>query len=334
MKPSDRKLQVLNLRMLLGAAAVAWPLAARAQQPAVPVIGYLYAGSSEPVADLIAVFRHGLAENGYIESQNVMIEYRFAGGRYDRLPDLATDLVRRQVAAIVTPPSTAAALAAKAATQTIPIVFAVTDDPAKLGLVASLSRPGGNATGVNFLVAELVAKRLALLHELAPAATRVVGLVNPNNANTESVVRDLTQAALALGMRLDVLHARDSHEIEAAFAALVGMKVDALLVGPDSVFQNRRVQLATLAARHAVPAVFPVREFVEVGGLISYGTSLKNVYFQLAVYTGRILKGVMPGELPVVQSTKFELVINLPTARAIGLEIPPTLLARADEVIE
>jgi putative ABC transport system substrate-binding protein len=318
---------------LVGGAA-AWPLVARAQQSAMPVIGYLYAGSSAPVASLIAVFRDGLAENGYIEGRNVMIEYRYADGRYDRLPDLAADLVRRHVAVIVTPPSTAAALAAKGATRTIPIVFAVTDDPAKLGLVASLSRPGGNATGVNFLVAELVAKRLALLRELVPAAVRVVVLVNPDNANTESVTKDLKEAAPALGMRIDVIQARDSREIEAAFAALVRTKADALLVGPDSVFQNRRVQLATLAARHAVPTVFPVREFVEVGGLMSYGTSLANAYRQLGVYTGRILKGTKPGELPVVQSTKFELLINLPTARALGIDIPPTLLARADEVIE
>jgi len=318
---------------LVGGAA-AWPLVARAQQSAMPVIGYLYAGSSAPVASLIAVFRDGLAENGYIEGRNVMIEYRYADGRYDRLPDLAADLVRRHVAVIVTPPSTAAALAAKGATRTIPIVFAVTDDPAKLGLVASLSRPGGNATGVNFLVAELVAKRLALLRELVPAAVRVVVLVNPDNANTESVTKDLKQAAPALDMRIDVIHARDSREIEAAFAALVRTKADALLVGPDSVFQNRRVQLATLAARHAVPTVFPVREFVEVGGVMSYGTSLANAYRQLGVYTGRILKGTKPGELPVVQSTKFELLINLPTARALGIDIPPTLLARADEVIE
>ena len=318
---------------LVGGAA-AWPLVARAQQSAMPVIGYLYAGSSAPVASLIAVFRDGLAENGYIEGRNVMIEYRYADGRYDRLPDLAADLVRRHVAVIVTPPSTAAALAAKGATRTIPIVFAVTDDPAKLGLVASLSRPGGNATGVNFLVAELVAKRLALLRELVPAAVRVVVLVNPDNANTDSVTKDLKQAAPALDMRIDVIHARDSREIEAAFAALVRTKADALLVGPDSVFQNRRVQLATLAARHAVPTVFPVREFVEVGGLLSYGTSLTNAYRQLGVYTGRILKGTKPGELPVVQSTKFELLINLPTARALGIDIPSTLLARADEVIE
>jgi putative ABC transport system substrate-binding protein len=319
---------------LLGGAPATWPLAARGQQPAMPVIGYLYAGSSHPTANLIAAFRHGLAENGYIEARDVVIEYRFADGRYDRLPDLAADLVRRQVAVIVTPPGTAAALAAKAATRTIPIVFAVTDDPTKFGLVASLSRPGGNATGVNFMVAELMAKRLALLHELVPAAAHVAMLVNPDNANTESVKRDLMEAASALGMRIEVIHARDSREIEAAFAALVRAKTDALLVGPDSVFQNRRVQLATLAVRHAVPTVFPVREFVEAGGLMSYGTSLTNAYRQIGVYAGRVLKGAKPADLPVVQASKFELVINTQTARMLDIPVPALLLARADEVIE
>jgi len=319
---------------LLGGTAAAWPFAARAQQSAMPVIGYLYAGSSDPTAIFLAAFRDGLAENGYIEGRDVAIEYRFANGRYDRLPELAADLVRRHVNVLVTPPSTAAALAAKGATQTIPIVFAVTDDPTKFGLVASLSRPGGNATGVNFFVAELVAKRLALLHELIPAAPHVAMLVNPDNANTESVKRDLMAAAPALGMQIDILHARDGREIEAAFAALVRPKTDALLVGPDSVFQNRRVQLATLAVRHAVPTVFPVREFVEAGGLLSYGTSLTSAYRQVGIYTGRILKGVKPAELPVMQASKFELVINVQTARMLGLEVPPTLLVRADEVIE
>ena len=323
---------------LVGGAAAApsllWPLAARAQATSLPVVGYLYAGSRGTVAPLLAVFRQGLAENGYVEGQNVTIEYRWADGHYERLPELATDLARRQVAVIVTPPSTAAALAAKAATATIPIVFSVTDDPAKLGLVESLARPGGNATGMNFLVAELVAKRLGLLHELVPAAARVGLLVNPNNANTESVTRDVTAAAAAIGKQIDVLHARDSREIEAAFAALVRNKADALLLGPDTVFINRRIQIVTLAARHAIPAVFPVREYAEAGGLMSYGTSLTETYRQLGVYAGRILKGAKPAELPVVQSTKFELVINLPTARALGLDVPPMLLARADEVIE
>ena len=323
---------------LVGGAAAApsllWPLAARAQATSLPVVGYLYAGSRGPVAPLLAVFRQGLAENGYVEGQNVTIEYRWADGHYERLPELATDLARRQVAVIVTPPSTAAALAAKAATATIPIVFSVTDDPAKLGLVESLARPGGNATGMNFLVAELVAKRLGLLHELVPAAARVGLLVNPDNANTESVTREVTAAAAAIGKQIDVLHARDSREIEAAFAALVRNRADALLLGPDTVFINRRIQIVTLAARHAIPAVFPVREYAEAGGLMSYGTSLTETYRQLGVYAGRILKGAKPAELPVVQSTKFELVINLPTARALGLDVPPMLLARADEVIE
>jgi len=320
---------------VIAGGAAAWPLVARAQQQvAKPVIGYLYAGSSDPTATFMAAFRDGLAENGYIEGRDVAIEYRFANGQYHRLPELAADLVHRQVNVIVTPPSTAAALAAKAATQTIPIVFAVTDDPTKFGLVASLSRPGGNATGVNFFVAELVAKRLAMLHELIPAAAHVAMLVNPDNANTESVKRELMAAASALGMQIDILHARDGREIEAAFAALVRPKTDALLVGPDSVFQNRRVQLATLAVRHQVPTVFPVREFVEAGGLLSYGTSLTNAYHQIGIYAGRILKGVKPAELPVMQASKFELVINVQTARMLGLEVPSTLLARADEVIE
>ena len=323
---------------LIGGAAAApsllWPFAARAQATSLPVVGYLYAGSRGTVGPLLAVFRQGLAENGYVEGQNVTIDYRWAEGHYQRLPELAADLARRQVAVIVTPPSTLAALAAKAATTTIPIVFSVTDDPAKLGLVESLARPGGNATGMNFLVAELVTKRLGLLHELVPAAARVGLLVNPDNANTESVTRDVTAAAAAIGAQIDVLRARDSREIEAAFAALVRNRADALLLGPDTVFINRRVQIVTLAARHAIPTVFPVREYAEAGGLMSYGTSLTETYRQLGVYAGRILKGAKPAELPVVQSTKFELVINLPTARALGLDVPPMLLARADEVIE
>jgi len=317
----------------LGGAA-AWPQMVRAQQPAMPVVGYLYAGSPEPAAPLINVFRQALANGGYVEGQNVTIEYRWAEGYYERLPEMAKDLARRQVTVIVTPPSTAAALAAKHATATIPIVFSVTDDPVKLGLVASLGRPSGNLTGVNFFVAELGAKRLGLLHELLPAVNRVGLLVNPNNANTEAVIVDVNAAASAIGINVHILQARNSQEIEGAFAAFVRDKSAALLVGPDSVFQNRRVQLATLAARHAIPAVFAVREFAEAGGLMSYGTSLSEVYRQLALYTSRILKGTKVADLPVVQSVKFELVINLPTARALGLEIPPSLLARADEVIE
>jgi ABC-type uncharacterized transport system substrate-binding protein len=320
--------------MTLLGGAVAWPLAAHAQQPHMPMIGYLYAGSAQTVGPLIALFRQGLAEQGYVEGQNVRIEYRWAEGDYTRLMGLAIDLVQRDVSLIVTPPSTAAALAAKAATTTIPIVFGVTEDPVKLGLVAHLGRPGGNATGFNFFAAEIGAKRMGLLRELLPGATRVGLLVNPSNANTPSVTADTTAAASALGAQIEIANARDGREIESAFAALVRHKVDALLVGPDSVFVNRRVHLATLATRHAIPTIFPVREFAEIGGLMSYGTSLTEVYRQLGVYAGRILKGAKPADLPVLQSTRFELVINLPTARAFGLEIPATLLARADEVIE
>jgi putative tryptophan/tyrosine transport system substrate-binding protein len=318
---------------LLGGAA-AWPATARAQQPGMPTIGYLYAGSAQPVIYLVEVFRQGLAETGYVEGHNVRIDYRWAEGDYTRLPAMAVDLVRRDVAVIATPPSTAAALAAKAATSTTPIVFVATEDPVKLGLVASLARPGGNATGLNFFAAEIGAKQFGLLHELLPSATRVGLLVNPNNANTRSVVTDVTAAASTIGVRTVLVEAGNGREIDMAFTALAHHKVDALVVGPDSVFANRRVHLTTLAARHGIPTILPLREFPEVGGLMSYGTSLREVYRQLGVYAGRILKGAKPADLPVLQSTRFELVINLNTARALGLEIPPTLLARADEVIE
>jgi putative tryptophan/tyrosine transport system substrate-binding protein len=317
---------------LLGGAA-AWPLAARAQQPALPVIGWLGSGSPGPSAPAVTVFRQGLAEAGYVEGRNVAIEYRWAEGQYDRLPALAAELVRRQVAVIVATPIPAA-LAAKAATATIPIVFSAAADPVNLGLVSALARPGGNATGVNFFQAELSAKQLGLLRELRPSASRIGVLVNPANANVEGLSKDVTAAAAALGVEIEIVLARDSREIEEGFATLVHNKAGALLVGADSFFFNRRVQLATLAARHAIPAVFFNREFAEAGGLMSYGSSLSEVNRQLGVYTGRILKGAKPDELPVVQSTKFELVINLPTAKALGLEVPPTLLARADEVIE
>ena len=318
---------------LLGSAAVAWPVAATAQQAAMPVIGWLGSGSPGPSASAVIVFRQGLAEAGYVEGRNVAIEYRWAEGQYDRLPALAAELVRRQVAVIVATPIPAA-LAAKAATATIPIVFSAAADPVNLGLVGSLARPGGNATGVGFFQAELSAKQLDLLRELRPNAARIGVLVNPANANVEGLTKDVTAAAAALRIEIEIVHARDSREIGEAFAKLVYNKAGALLVGADSFFFNRRVQLATLAARHAIPAVFFNREFAEAGGLMSYGSSLSEMNRQLGVYTGRILKGAKPDELPLVQSSKFELVINLPTAKALGLEIPPMLLARADEVIE
>jgi len=318
---------------LLGGTAAAWPLAARAQQSALPVIGYLHAGSPGPDAPRVAVFRQGLTQAGYVEGRNVAIEYRWAEGQYERLPAMAAELVRRPVAVIVAIPIPAA-LAAKAATTTIPIVFSVAEDPVKLRLVASLARPGGNATGVNNFLAELGAKQLGLLRELLPKAERIGLLVNPTNANVEGVTKDVIAAAPAFGLQIDIVQASDSREIEAAFATLVRNRVDALVIGSDVFFNTRRLQLGILTTRHAIPAVFNLREFPEAGGLMSYGTSSAERDRQLADYTIRILKGAKPADLPVVQSTKFEFVINLVTARALGLEIPSTLLARADEVIE
>jgi putative tryptophan/tyrosine transport system substrate-binding protein len=319
---------------LLGGAAAAWPLAARAQQPAMPVVGFLSSRSPDESKHLVAAFRAGLQTGGYVEGQSVAIDYRWAEGQYDRLPALATDLVRRGVTVLATTGGEAVALAAKAATMTIPIVFGVSEDPVPYGLVASHNRPGGNATGVNFLVTELGSKQLGLLHELIPAAARVGLLVNPKFAATERAMRDVTAAAAAIGLQVDVVQASDSREIESVFRTLVHNKADALLVGPDAFFVSRRLQLAILAARHALPAVYNVREYPEAGGLMSYGTNVRDAYRQIGVYVGRILKGAKPADLPVVQSSKFELVINLPTARALGIEVPPNLLARADEVIE
>jgi len=320
---------------LLGGAATAWPLAAGAQQSAMPVIGFVSGRSPEASARNAGAFRKGLNESGYVEGQNVIVEYHWLEGQYGRLPSLMADLVRRHVAVIATPGSNPAALAAKTATTTIPLIFGVGEDPVRLGLVASLARPGGNATGVNFFVAELAAKRLALLHELVPTAVRIAVLVNPANAPTaEATLRDLPEAARAIGLQIQVLNASNSREIEAAFATLVRDRVDALFVAADGFFASRGVQFATLATRYGIPAAHSAREVVEVGGLMSYGTDNLDMFRQVGLYTGQVLKGAKPADLPVLQSTKFEFVINLQTARALGLDVPATLLARTDEVIE
>jgi putative ABC transport system substrate-binding protein len=321
---------------LLGGAA-AWPLAARAQQPAMPVIGFLDPRSphSSLMADQLRGFRQGLKDTGYVEGENVAIEYRWAENQFDRLPALAAELVRRRVAVIATNGGAAAAFAAKAATTTVPIVFVVGEDPVKLGLVASLARPGGNLTGFNLVVGELTAKRLGLLRELVPEATRVAVLVNPANAaNAETTLRDVEPAARALGLRIQILKASTSLEIEAAFATFVRERPDVLFVGTDAFLTSRRVQLALSAALHRLPAIYGIREIVEVGGLMSYGVNIADAVRQIGVYAGRILKNAKPGDLPVVQSSKFELVINAVAARMLGLTVPATLLARADEVIE
>jgi putative ABC transport system substrate-binding protein len=319
---------------LLGGAATAWPLAARGQQPAMPVIGFLNPTSPESNADRLRGFHAGLKEAGYVEGENVAVVYRWAEGQNERLPELAAELVRRQVSviALFTP---AAVFAAKAATTTIPIVFAVNEDPVRLGLVASLARPGGNATGINFLTAEVGAKRLNLLRELVPKAARIAVLVNPANpTSTESTLKDVTTAARAIGLQTQVLTAGTGREINAAFATFVSEQPDALLVAGDAFFSSRRVQLVHLATRHAIPATYSQREFADVGGLMSYGPNLADAFRQVGAYVGRILKGAKPAELPVVQSSKLELVINAETARLLGLTVPPTLLATADEVIE
>jgi putative tryptophan/tyrosine transport system substrate-binding protein len=317
---------------LLGGAATAWPLAAGAQQPTMPVIGFLNAGSPEQSARLVAAYRKGLSETGYVEGQNVAIEFRWAAGQDERLAEMAADLIRRRVAVIATPGNTPATLAAKAATTTIPIVFAADGDPVEAGLVASLNRPGGNLTGITTMSAELSAKRLGLLHELMPGAARFAVLVNPNGPYTGSMVTELRGAAEAIGRQLDVLAASTDRDIVPVFARLDEKRADALLISPDPLFINRLVQLATLAARHAVPAIFSLREFAEVGGLMSYGASFTDLFRQAGIYTGKILKGERPADLPVLRATKFEFVINSQTAEALGIEVPPTLLARADEV--
>jgi len=318
---------------LLGGAAAAWALAARAQQGALPVVGVLDGGPFD--SRIMAPFRQGLSDLGYVDGQNVTIEYRWADGQYDKLPELAADLVRRRVSVIAVPSNTPASLAAKAATATVPVVFGVGDDPVRLGLVASLSRPGGNATGMNFFIGELAAKRLGLLQELIPAASRIAVLANPADATrTETNVRDLEAAARAFGLQIHLFKASTNAEIDAAFSSIVSEGADALFVLPDSFFATRRVQLAILAARHAIPATYGQRDYAEVGGLMSYGTNLAESRRQVGVYTGRILKGEKPADLPVLQPTKFEFVINLQTAKTLGITVPPTLLARADEVIE
>jgi putative ABC transport system substrate-binding protein len=313
----------------------AWPLATRAQQPAMPAIGFLDQRSPDASADFLRAFRQGLKETGHTERENVAIEYRWADNHLDRLSELAAELVRRQVAVIVASGGPPAVLAAKAATASIPIVFGIGQDPVRLGLVASLARPGGNLTGVNFFNTELTGKRLAFLRELVPGAARVAVLFNPANvANSEMMLRDVDAAAGALGVQIQVFNASTSREIDAAFKALVRERPDALFVGTDSFFTSRRIQLVNLAARHALPASFGQREFAEVGGLMTYGTNLADVFRQMGVYTGRILKGAKPMDLPVMQSTKFELVINAQTARLLDIDVPSSLLATADEVIE
>jgi putative ABC transport system substrate-binding protein len=318
----------------LGGAAFAWPLAARAQQLTLPVVGFINGGSPYPSARLAAAFRKGLNETGTVEGQNVTVEYHWLEGQFDRMPALLADLVRRQVAVIATT-SNVATLAAKAATATIPIVFGVGEDPVQLGLVASLARPGGNATGINFFSEEVVAKRLRLLHDLMPKAVRIAVLVNPANASSaKSTLRAVQEAAPTLGLQIQILHAATIGELNAAFTSLARERADALFVGGDGFFRDRTVQFVTLTARDRIPATYSNRDYVAAGGLMSYGTDLADSFRQVGVYTGRILKGAKPAELPVLQSTKFEFVINLQTARALGIEVPQAVLSIADEVIE
>jgi putative ABC transport system substrate-binding protein len=319
---------------VVGGAAATWPVAARAQQPAMPVIAVILDGSAEGNARYVGGFRKGLSETGYVEGQNVTVEYHFLEGKYDRLPELLTDLVRRQVAVIATA-ITLTALAAKAATATIPIVFSVGGDPVELGLVASLARPGGNVTGVAIQAAEVVAKRLRLLHDLLPNAVRTAVLVNPGNAPiAKYTVQGVQKAAPAMGLQVQILNATTIGEIDAAFATIARERLDALFVGPDQLFTSRRVQLVTLAASDRIPATYQNRDYVEVGGLMSYGPDYPDIFRQVGVYTGSILKGAKPADLPVLQSTKFEFVINLTTAKALGLTIPAGVISIADEVIE
>jgi putative tryptophan/tyrosine transport system substrate-binding protein len=320
---------------LLGGAAAAWPLAARAQPTAMPVVGYLDSRTQETTLDRLRGFHRGLKDSGFVESENTAVIYRWAEGQNNRLPELAADLVRRQVAVIAATGGTPAALAAKVATTTIPIVFAVPEDPVRLGFVASLARPGTNMTGINFFNAEVAAKRLELLCALVPNAGRVAVLVNPTNtANTETNLRELQPAALTMGVQLQIVYASTSREIDEVFSKFSIQRPDALFVSGDSLFNSRRLQLALLAARHALPATYPSRDYPVSGGLISYGADVTDAFRQVGIYVGRIVKGTKPADLPVVQSAKFELVINHQAARVLGITVPPTLLATADEVIE
>jgi putative ABC transport system substrate-binding protein len=320
---------------LLGSAAVAWPLAARAQQPALPVVGFINGGSADASAPRATAFRKGLNETGYVEGRNVTVEYHWLEGHYDRLPAVMTDLARRRVAVIATPGSGPAAVAAKAATTKIPIVFGVAEDPVQLGLVTSLARPSGNATGINFFSEEVTTKRLRLLHDVLPKAVRIAVLLNPANvASAQSTLREVQEAAPSVGLQIQILNATTIGEIDAAFATFAREHFDALFVGPDGFFSSRAVQFATMTARDRIPAAYSTRDIVEVGGLMSYGTDIADSFRQVGVYTGRILKGAKPAELPVLQATKFEFVINLQTARVLGIEVPPAVLSIADDLIE
>jgi len=319
----------------LGGAAVAWPLAVRAQQPALPVVAFINAGSANGSATRAAAFRKGLDEAGYVEGQNVTVEYHWLEGHYDRLPALVADLVRRQLTVIATPASMLAALAAKAATATIPIVFGAPEDPVRFGLVASLARPGGNVTGINFFTTEVTAKALRLLHDLVPKAVRIAVLVNPANAATaEPTLRDVQEAAPTIGLKTQILNATTIGEIDTAFATFARDRPDALFVVPDAFFYSRRGQFLTLTAVNKIPAAYWDRDIVAAGGLMSYGTDIADGFRQVGVYTGKILKGAKPADLPVLQTTKFEFAINLQTTRALGIEVPQAVLSIADEVIE
>jgi putative ABC transport system substrate-binding protein len=319
---------------LFGGAAVLWPLAVYAQQRPLPVIGFLNVASPGPLRQQIAAFREGLKESGYVEGQNVAVEYRWAEGQYERLPELAADLVRQQVSVIFVGGGAPAELAVKAATTTIPIVFSTGGDPVRSGLVASLNQPSGNITGVYHFATGLEAKRLGLLHEMLPKATPIAVLINPNYADAENQLRDVQEAAARLGVQLVVVRANAEGDFNAAFSTVVQQRSGALLVCASPFFNNRREQLVVLAARHALPTIYEWRDFAAAGGLMSYGTSLADAYRQVGVYVGQILKGAKPADLPIVQATRFEFVINLSTAKALGIEVPPTLSARADEVIE